>query len=368
VSATLRAVPDAELELSGGLDSRLILAAMSPAERRGRRAITLGVAGEESDDVRVASGLAASASLDWSVLDIGLGKFEGPSLSALLASVTEGYDQMANPLDKAALVASGQGRRVQARFGGQNGEILRGFYYAGQPLDAPPSEALARRLVALRLTTNDRVSDAILAPAVRQELKRAAEDRVVRRLLSLGGSWSQTLDRYYLAQRMQNWVGVAAGNRLLDYVPLFPFFDTAFVAAAAASPAVDKLNSRAAYRLLTRIDPALAGVALADGATPGAAPTSWLGRRVDDARLDLSRISGRLRRRMAGQGRQTLGSLSVAQRWHGARLFETLPLDRLARAGIFDSAALERVGSGAWLPDRPTLGFLLMVAGMETRP
>ena len=167
---------------------------------------------------------------------------------------------------------------------------------------------------------------------------------------------------------MQTWVGIAAGNRLLDYVPLFPFFDTAFVAAAAASPAVDKLNSRAAYRLLTRIDPALAGIALADGVTPGTAPTSWLGRRVADAQLDLSRISGRLRRRMAGQGRQTLGSLSVAQHWHAAHLFETLPLDRLARTGIFDSEALERVGSGAWLPDRPTLGFLLMVAGMETRP
>jgi len=198
-------------------------------------------------------------------------------------------------------------------------------------------------------------------------VRAEAEDRVVRRLLSLGGSWSETLDRYYLAQRMQNWVGVAAGNRLLDYVPLFPFFDPAFVAAAAATPAADKLNSRAAYRLLTSIDPALAGVALADGVIPAAAPTSWLGRRLADARLDMSRISGRLRRRMAGQGRQTLGSLSVAQQWHGARLYEALPLDRLARTGLFDDAALERVGGGGWLPDRPTLGFLLMVAGMETR-
>ena len=367
VTATLRAVPDAELELSGGLDSRLILAAMTPAERRGRRAITLGVAGNESDDVRVAAGLAASEALDWSVLDIGLDKFEGPALGELIASVTAGYDHMANPLDKAALVASGRGRRVCARFGGQNGEILRGFYYAGQPLAARPSDALARRLAALRLTTNDHVDEAILAPAMREELRQAAEDRVVARLLSLGGSWAETLDRYYLAQRMQNWVGIAAGNRLLDYVPLFPFFDPAFVAAAAATPAADKLNSRAAYRLLADIDPALAGLPLADGVTPAAAPTSLLGRRLNDARLDLSRVSGRVRRRLAGQRRQTLGSHSVAQLWHSARLYEALPMDRLARTGLFDDAALARVGTGAWLPDRPTLGFLLMVAGMEAR-
>jgi asparagine synthase (glutamine-hydrolysing) len=367
VAATLRAVPDAELELSGGLDSRLILGAMTPAERRGRRAITLGVAGAESDDVRVAAGLAAAETLDWSVLDLGLDRFEGAALGELLAQVTAGYDHMANPLDKAALVASGRGRRFRARFGGQNGEILRGFYYAGQPLTARPSEALARRLVALRLTTNDRVDETILSPELREPLKAAAEDRVVARLMSLGGSWAETLDRYYLAQRMQNWVGIAAGNRLLDYVPLFPFFDPAFVAAAAATPAADKLNSRAAYRLLTDIDPALARIPLADGVTPAAAPTSWVGRRLNDARLDLSRINGRVRRRLAGQRRQTLGSLSVAQLWHGARLFEALPLDRLARTGLFDEAALDRVVSGAWLPDRPTLGFLLMVAGMETR-
>ena len=368
VSAMLQAVPDAELELSGGLDSRLILACMSPQARRGRRAITIGVAGDPSDDVKVAKALAATEGLDWSILDVGgMSDLRGPELARLLSRAVAAYDHMANPLDKAALITAGGGRSVEARFGGQNGEILRGFYYPSQPLDAAPSAALARGLIGLRLTSNDRVDETLLAPAARADLRAAAEARMVSQLLSYGGSWGETLDRYYLDQRMQNWVGVSAGNRLLEHAPLYPFFDPTFVAAAMATPAHAKLNSRAAYRLLTEIDPELARRPLDTGVVPASVPATRLGGRLSDLRLDLGRVTKRLRRRLAGVGRPTLGSQTVAQQWHRLGLYRDLPLDRLARTGLFDTAGLERIGSGQWLPDRPTLGFLLLVAGLETR-
>ncbi len=369
VLAMLKAAPDAELELSGGLDSRLILAAMPPDARRGRRSITIGVAADPSGDVTVARALAESEGLDWSILDVGgMAALDGPSLDWLLSRAVAAYDHMANPVDKIALMTAGVGRKVDARFGGQNGEILRGFYYPAQPLDAAPSEALARQLIAVRLEANDRADDAILAPHVRKDLRAAAEERMTAQLLSYSGNWGQTLDRYYLAQRMQNWVGVSAGNRFVGHAPLYPFFDPDFVAAAMAAPSGDKLNSRSAYRLLAQIDPKLAARPLDNGVIPAAAGTaSPLAGRLADLRMDIDRVAKRVRRRLAGVGRATLGSQTVAQQWHSLALHKTLPLDRLARSGLFDPAALDRIAAGTLVLDRPTLGFLLLAAGLETR-
>jgi asparagine synthase (glutamine-hydrolysing) len=369
VLAMLKAAPDAELELSGGLDSRLILAAIPPADRRGRRSMTIGVAADPSGDVTVARALAETEGLDWSILDVGgMAMLDGTTLEHLLSRAVAAYDHMANPVDKIALITAGAGRMVDARFGGQNGEILRGFYYPTQPLNAAPSETLARRLIAVRLEANDRADDAVLAPELRKGLRAAAEDRMTAQLLSYGGNWGQTLDRYYLAQRMQNWVGVSAGNRFVGHAPLYPFFDPDFVAAAMAAPTSEKLNSRGAYRLLAEIDPKLARRPLDNGITPATAGTaSPLAGRLADLRMDLDRVAKRVRRRLDGVGRATLGSQAVAQQWHSLALHKTLPMDRLARSGLFDPAALDRIAAGSWLPDRPTLGFLLLVAGLETR-
>jgi len=369
VAAMLQALPDAELELSGGLDSRMILAAMPSAARRGRTAFTLGVVASPSDDVRVARGLAETEGLNWSVLDIGgMAALDGRALEELLAHAVASYDHMGNPIDKAALLTAGEGRTPIARFSGQNGEILRGFFYPGQPLGAAPSEALARRLISWRLLSNDRVADALLAPALRGELRARAERRMVEALLSLGGTWGQTLDRFYLAQRMQSWVGNAVSNRQIEHLPFYPFFDPAFVAAALATSCADKRNSRAAYQLLSALDPALARRPLADGVVPAAFPTSSIGAQLLDLQLNAARFATRLKRRLAKADKATLGSQTVAQQWHRLRLYEHLPLDGLARSGLFDPAGLARIASGEWLPDRPTLGFLLLVAGLETRP
>lgn len=365
VDAMLRAAPEAELELSGGLDSRLILAAMSGEARRGRRAITIGVAGEPSDDVTVARELAAGQGLDWTLLDAGgVGRLDGPTLSGLLRDTAIAYDHLANPLDKVTLVLAARGRTVEARFGGQNGEILRGFYYPAQPLRASPSEALARSLIAMRLQANDQVESAVLAAGVRAELRAAAETRMARLLLSFGGTWGQTLDQFYLAQRMQNWVGSSTGHRLMDHAPLYPFFDPDFVAAAMATPSAEKLNSRVACGLLDDLDPDLARMPLAGGVVPARAASAG---HLSDFWLDAQRVTGRLARRLKGRTRPTLGSQTVAQHWRRLGLHAELPVDRLARTGLFDVAALDAIASGSRLPSRPTLGFLLMMASLETR-
>jgi asparagine synthase (glutamine-hydrolysing) len=360
----LRAAPGAELELSGGLDSRMILAAMPPEARRGRSTITIGVPEEPSDDMKVAQGVAAAEGLNWSVLDVGgVARLDDEGLDELLRLATEGYDHMANPLEKTALIMAGRGRAPFARFGGQNGEILRGFYYPRQPLTAKTSDALARQLIGLRVAVNDRVDPAVLSPKAR-ELIPQAEERLVRQMLGMGETWGEALDRLYLEHRMQNWVGNAASSRLVEYVPLYPFFDPDVLSAAFAIAPAEKLNSRAAYRLITTLDPALAKRPLANGPVPAAQPKSALGARLADLSLDVSRVTDRLKRRLLRRARQTLGSVTVIDQWRRFELRKRLPMHALASTGLFDEAALKRIAGGESTPDRPTLGFLLVAGSL----
>lgn len=369
VRTMVDAVPEAELELSGGLDSRLILAAMTCEQRQGRRAITLGVAEAPSPDVTVARGIAQKEGLNWSLLDVGnISALNATALHDLLSRAVAGYDHMGNPVEKVAFMMAGAGRKLSARFGGQNGETLRGFYYAAQPLEARPSDALARRLVSWRLLANDQTQEWILAPTKRRELRANIEQRTIDLLLSFGGTWGHTLDKFYLKQRMQCWAGVSAGTRIVEHTPLYPFFDPDFVAAAMATPSADKLNSKAAYRLLVDLDPSLARLPLADGVTPAHAPATRLGGQVADLGLNSKKLMGRIARRLRGASHSTLGSETVNQRWHRLKLYERLPLHGLTSTGMFDEAALEKIGRGDLLPDRATLGFLLVMAGLVSRP
>lgn len=366
VTERLSAVPDAELELSGGLDSRLILGAMPRDARAGRAAITIGTEADPSSDVLVARDLAAREALSWSLLDVGgLARIGADELDVVVGRAAAGYDHMANPIDKIALILAGRDRVVGARFGGQNGEILRGFYYPGQPLGAAPSEALARRLIDWRLTTNDGVAVDVLSPAFGGELRAAAVARMTDMLMGFDGPWGRVLDQFYLEQRMQNWVGNSTGHRLMNHMPLYPFFDDRVVDAAMALPASDKLNSGAAYRLLRDIDPHLANIPLADGVVPGRVPRTSIGRFITSLGVDAGKAAGRLQRVLGRKRRATLGSQTIAQQWRALGLHARLPIEALARSGVFDERFLQAVATGQRLPDRPALGLLMLVSSLE---
>ena len=367
VLALADAFPDAPLELSGGLDSRLILAALPRERRVGRRAMTIGFPG--TPDVAVAERIAQREGLEHDFVDVsGLGELGADSLHALLSDAVAGYDHGANPIDKAVICYAGRQRPGGGgRFGGQNGEILRGYYYPAQPLDARPSETLARRLVEWRLASNDRADPKLFDAAAFADLRATAEKRIIGRLLSFGGSWGEALDNFYLYERMQHWVGNGSCNRLIDRVTLQPFFDPGFVAAAMALPARDKANSAAAYRLLVELDPALASMPLDNGRVPAAVARSKLRARLDDTRRTALAVANRVRRKLLGETKATLGSEGICALWHRHRLFERLPAEALLRTGLFDEASIERLAKGEWLPDRPTLGFVLMMAGIVER-
>lgn len=361
VQALLAAAPSAALELSGGLDSRLILAAMTAEQRAGRSALTLGSPGAVSPDQRIASRLASDNRLIHQINQPPANPWEDPAvLFATLTDACNGYQGMGNPVDKATLLATGEDSVELVRFGGQNGEILRGFYHAMQPLGLSASESLWANLVDWRLTANDKVSSRLLSRHARDAMIPAQRAALLAQLGNFAGEWGQVLDRLYLRLRMQAWVGNAASCSLVKRTMLMPFFDPSFVAAAMALPAASRSQSMAAYHLLRDIDPVLAAIPLDNGRTPASFLNPGLGTKLESLRSTAGKMARKVSQRIRPRAGAALGSAAVVAAWHqhgGARRLDCGRLDRL---GIFDPAMLEAVQTGKLVPDRSELGFLLI--------
>lgn len=360
--ARLRAAHDvAEIELSGGWDSRLMLAALPAADRPGTTGFTIGTA--DAPDVIVAAHLAAHTGMRHVIVDQwALGRLPAADFAAVLHSAAARDDFTANPLDRAGVNVINAGRPPVARFSGQNGEILRGFYYPGQPLDAAPSASLAARVIGWRIISNDLVDPALFDPAWLATARAAITARLTEQLL--GGddaSWGDALDRFYLDQRMHRWCGTAVSATLGRRPVLLPFFDADVLALARATPAAQKNASRFVAQEIARLDPGLAAIALDSGLVPAAVARGGVGNRIAQARHFVAKATAKLQQRLSARDRATIGSAtagSLALR-HG--LNGAIDVDRLAGSGIFSRDALAAFARGDATPGRATLGFVLTV-------
>lgn len=357
------AAPEADLQLSGGLDSRLILAALPPDRRKRHRAFTIGT--PDSPDVRIASAICEHLGMRHKIVDVAsFDTLDADGLHQIFERAAIGFDRSANPVDKAAQLLIEPQIDCGVWFNGQNGELIRGFYYPGQPLDAKPSAALARRLLDWRLTSNDMVDPRLFPADEYAALRARAEETAVATLMSFDGSWSMALDRYYLTARMQRWAGNGIDNLINSVGYLCPFFDPAFVEPALAMRADDKLYSRGAYRILAGLDRALASFPLDSGIRPLTLVEAPLQARFGEVAQFWKKAAAKVKGKLSRHRRAVLGSSTAATLWHRHGLYRRLPHSAMVSTGFFDSAALEDIVSGRWLPDRPTLGFVLMMAAL----
>lgn len=141
VDSMASAAPEAALEVSGGLDSRLIIAALPVHERKRRTGHTLnGLNQIDSRDTIVAREVAKIAELiEHSVLSVS--NISDAALYEIFKKTIIGYDGMANPIDKFSLVLMATHKHSE-HFNGQNGEILRGFYYPLQAIESQASDTM----------------------------------------------------------------------------------------------------------------------------------------------------------------------------------------------------------------------------------
>ena len=345
------------ISLSGGLDSRLVLAALPPERRSALQVLCIDAPG--SGNAPVVRRLAALCGLAPTFVDTSA--FPRQRAAVLARGAARRRDYSANPLSTAVLDWAESALPGTPRLHGQNGEFARGFYYGEQSArDGVTPERVAAFMLGRRVSGR-RVALQVLAPAYRELGEEALRNEVQAWLVATGLSWLDALDEFYLCQRMAGWVGIELGRTSMRRIDLSPFFDPRFLAFARRAAPDDKRGSRLLAAVLEALDRALAALPLDWGQSPAAL---WRG--VPAMPRD---TAPPFATRTPRQGPRGAPAVPVGADLVRAQLLQEadvagLSLARAAALPLFEASAL----AGAMRVDSPldvtTLGFALDVEWM----
>ena len=308
-SSYLEQHPDTVLQLTGGHDSRILLAAVPPAQRAGLRTLTLGAG--RSADVAIAADLSRRHGMRHLVHRMDEQRWPDPAEAhALALAAARALECLASPLALAPLLLAESHLEQGHRLSGLGGEVARGFYYAGQPAHATTSPQLVERLARWRLFSNEAVAPEALDPGV----LAAARESTMRRLTELfaPGDWLRATDDFYLLHRMHRWAGVHGTVAAVRRHFVNPMFDRRFIELALAVAPADKRDSQLLGRLMSSLDPELAAVPLDTGLVPALLGTRSLRSRVSTRTVEARKIARKVGQRLSRGRRPQLGATEYA--------------------------------------------------------
>ena len=301
--------PDAVLQLTGGHDSRILLAAVPERLRAGLNAMTL--ADPDSPDAEIAARLAALQGLRHRVYRLDEQPWPTPlEAHSLTLGAARALECQASPLALAPLLLAEAHLDQGHRLSGLGGEVARGFYYAGQPAGATTSPQLVERLAHWRLFSNEAVEAQALAPA----FLAAARDSTVATLKDLfpAGDWLRATDEFYLFHRMHRWAGAHGTVAAVRRHYINPMFDRRFVELALAVAPSDKRDSLLLGRLMSRLDPGLSRIPLDSGLTPARLGTRSTATRLATGTLAARKAAQKVRQRLTRARRPQMGAAEAA--------------------------------------------------------
>ncbi|MGH8932790.1 MAG: hypothetical protein ACRDZO_19760, partial [Egibacteraceae bacterium] len=369
VGDALAGYPDPTIELSGGLDSRLLLAAIPVHEREGMRAVTVG--DPEAEDCVLAREISRRCRLDHTWIDLGkIAELDPSEAHSLALGAARRRDYGANALAGAVLDwVEGQLEQCP-RLSGQNGEFGRGFYYA---LQREGGEVTARRIDRLarwRVFANDRVEPLLFDPAFAADAETRALE-AVRGVFTAGGpegraEWLPETDEFYLAARMQRWLGPGYTVGARDRVILAPFFHPEYLDWVRRTRPADRRRSRAVAGVLDRLDPELGALPLDCRPPPSVLAKPPMVSAARDARSVVSKTAGKVRQRIRLRPRAPVGAARLADlvaRWWAD---DPAALEPVAALSFLDADAVMAIARG----DRPatptTIAFLVTLEGVTS--
>jgi asparagine synthase (glutamine-hydrolysing) len=338
--------PDAVLQLTGGMDSRILLAAVDPARRKGLRALTLA-GSPDAEDVRIASDLSHRYGMEHLVRGFtGMDRLEPGAAFELAVSAAHLLDGMADPLALAALSLF-EGQVPQGdRISGLGGEVARGFYYMGPTVSMPVSRLATRILTDWRMFANEAVPDGVLEAGFAAEVRDFAREDVYRTLRGTGHQWLEATDQFYLYERMQRWGGVTASAVCLQRSAINPMLDRRFLDIASSLTPHDKSGAKFLAGLLCELDAELGTIPLDGRKAPQAyANPSWIEPFTRQLPV-VPKVYGKLRQRVLREhrppaGGQVLTEL-VVRHWREAPEV----LDPARSTGVLDERWVAEVLGG----------------------
>lgn len=364
VQVCLDAAPDAALELSGGLDSRMVLAGIASEDRRGREAFTIGA--PNSGEVTTAATLASLCSLHHVDVDLtGLGALAPQQADELVGRASRARDHSGNALALAVLDWAERRLAAQPRLNGQNGEFARGFFYPAQRDWRTPSDRLAAQLVRWRLLTNDRVDPWLLSQEFEHDSRRYVIDHVTQAFADSPLTWLQATDEYYLRQRMQRWLGAAYSTACMSRLVLPPFFHPAFITWARRASVRDKRNSRLFAQVLTALAPELADPPLSDRPAPRRLAYPNARDRLDRLAETGAKVKGKVQQRVSGAGKPPTGATALARAQVTHWIESPGRLERLRGCGYLDPRAIDGILRRERTPSPASIAFLVALLGIR---
>jgi asparagine synthase (glutamine-hydrolysing) len=268
--------PSAVLQLTGGMDSRLLLSAVPERRRRGLRAMTLQVPG--TGDVAIASGIARRYGLRHDVHGLADVRDVDPGEAwKLCVADAVRLDGMSDPIALAAQRVAERSFEQGVRISGLGGEIARGFYYVGNVKDRTYTRADAVKLASWRMFVNEAVEPGLLTKEFSAWAREIANERVYEALLEGGEEWFHAVDDLYVRHRMQRWAGATDTAVSNQRTVVNPMLDAGFLDIAARLSPRDKAGSRFLAALQMELDPELGALPLEGRPAPAvyANPPWW---------------------------------------------------------------------------------------------
>ncbi|AXT85845.1 hypothetical protein C6I20_12055 [Aeromicrobium sp. A1-2] len=350
--------PDTVLQLTGGQDSRILLAAIPRNRRSTVEAMTLAVPG--SPDVAIATRLAAEFGMKHRVVELaGLGGLSDHDAYTLCVSAARDLDCAADPVGFATLRWAESSVDQQPRLAGLGGEVARGFYYFGPTARVGVSRHLASALGHWRMFPNERVDAGSLTPEFATMARGCAVDGIHRALAAGSDDWWTATDEFYLWQRMQRWAGTLASATCFDRIVINPMLDHGFLEIARGLPPEAKKNMRFLSRILLELDADLADVPLDNRPTPRAYASPTVANRVRLGATQAHKVVSKARQRMSGTTHPPPGAnlltAKVIGHWRGNPEL----LDPVHELGIFRPEWLAELLVGKRSADASAVALLV---------
>lgn len=357
-----RAHPHALHELSGGLDSRLVLALALRHHAGPVRTLSIGAAG--SEDLRIAQQLVALEGLEGGY--VSLSAIEHPTDAEVLAGVLAAArhrDFASNPLSGYVYGLVAAMAPTTAQVTGQAGELARGKYYAGQRDRRRYDRADATRLIRWREVLNQQVGGSIFSPDFREQRGHHLQRESWPYFDAPEGRWPAVSDHWYVFGRNQRLAGSVYSPWHDDHQHLVPFFHPDFVEWASRLPVHLKRRSRAFVSLLDHLSPRLARHPLDSGLTPRQAAGHGRGSRTQLLRRDVGRLRHKVSQRLSGQRVAPVRADHVADM--ALRALRPELLATLSDVAWLDRTALTHLQAGgdARPVDSVTAAFLINLVG-----
>lgn len=346
------------LELSGGMDSRLVLAMGLSRGVRPQLAFTIGDPADE--DVRFAGQLCEHAGVEHVRLSASAGRDE------LASEGLRFVEQSAFTVDASAYawlpsVFRRLGALRSGQIGGGGGECAGGFY--DSPLDAlaGASSGGLDLWIRRRLQNSGAGLTTCLDDDVAVSLEKTVLDRVRRWFDAHADEpWRDRTARFYREQRMPNAGGGVLSASACWYRPHQPLLSFPFQAWCDALEPKERRGRTAQRQLLKTLAPELAAIPLQGGrvvSTSGAAAAGRLGHII-------AAQSEKFWRRALNRRKQPdLGAAKAANELAAQPIVEQLINDLLASNDLplrRDNAGLALSGRTGW--DERSIGMLITFA------